>query len=106
MIEKERFKELMYGMLEFNEIYDKFYDIGIDVINCKYLDYAGMFFDELMRREFGENGLDLISWWLYEDVDHCIYDADDENKVIADLNNIDNLYDYLAEGGIGGFNEL
>jgi hypothetical protein len=70
-----------------------------------------------MRSEFGEDGLDLISWWLYEDVDHKIYESDDnapewfwsdekiDRKVIADLNNIDDLYDYLTEGGRDGINE-
>ena len=121
MMTKERFKDLVYTMLEHNEFYDKLYDLGIDAINCKYLETAGIFFDELMRSEFGEDGLDLISWWMYEDVDHKLYEFEDkpiepieandskedwyypgeeiEGKVIADLNNIDDLYHYLAEGG-------
>ena len=117
MITREKFKDMMYKMQESNEFYDKLYDLGIDAINCKYLEYAGIFFDELMRSQFGDDGLDLISWWLYEDVDHKIYasvdreDADGEARdwffkdekpdldVIADLNNIDDLYDYLVEGG-------
>ena len=104
MMTKERFKELVYMMLEHNEIYDKLYDLGIDTINCKYLEFAGVFFDELKKKEFGEDGADLVSWWMYEDVDHKIYAANQEEEtlhgeVIADLNNIDNLYDYLAEGG-------
>ena len=91
-------------MLKHSEFYDKLYDLGIDVINCKYLETAGVFFDELMKKEFGEDGLDLITWWMYEEVDHKIYAANQEEEmlygeVIADLNNIDDLYDYLAEGG-------
>lgn len=104
MMTKERFKDLVYMMLEHNELYDKLYELGIDTINCKYMDTAGVFFDELMKKEFGEDGADLVSWWMYEDVDHKIYAANQEEEmlhgeVIADLNNIDNLYDYLAEGG-------
>lgn len=111
MMTKERFKDLVYTMLEHNEFYDKLYDLGIDVINCKYMETAGIFFDELMRSEFGVDGADLVSWWMYEDVDHKIYASSSEHKefyypgeeiegrVIADLNNIDDLYDYLAEGG-------
>ena len=104
MMTKERFKDLVYQMLEYNEFYDKLYDLGIDVINCKYMETAGVFFGELMLHEFGEEGMDLISWWMYEDVDHKIYAANQEEEtthgeVIADLNSIDNLYDYLAEGG-------
>ncbi len=86
-------------MLEHSEFYDKLYDLGIDTVNCRYMEFAGVFFDELMKKEFGEDGLDLITWWMYEEVDHVLYDSHDEAKVIADLNNIDNLYHYLAEGG-------
>lgn len=111
MMTKERFKDLVYMMLEHNEFYDKLYDLGIDTINCKYLETAGVFFDELIKTEFGVDGADLIIWWMYEDVDHKIYESTGEGngwyypgeevhgKVIADLNNIDDLYDYLTEGG-------
>lgn len=117
MMTKERFKDLVYMMLEHNEFHDKLYDLGIDTINCKYLETAGLFFDELMKTEFGEDGADLISWWMYEDVDHKLYESIDEGngwyypgeeihgKVITDLNSIDDLYDYLAEGGIDAVND-
>jgi hypothetical protein len=70
-----------------------------------------------MKSEFGEEGLDLVYWWLYEDVDHKIYESTEDmkewyypgeeihGKVIADLNNIDDLYDYLTKGGIDEVNE-
>ena len=104
MMTREKFKEMVYNIEEYNDFVEELYKLKIDVYNCKYTDYAGIFFDELMRSEFGEDGLDLITWWLYEDVDHKIYAANQEEEmlhgeVIADLNNIDDLYDYLAEGG-------
>jgi hypothetical protein len=104
MMTKKKFKELVRMMLEHNEFYDKLYDLGIDTINCKYSGIAGLFFDELMAKEFGDDGLDLISWWMYEDVDHKIYAESQEEEmahgeVIADLNDIDDLYVYLTEGG-------
>lgn len=110
MIKREKFKDMIYKMQETNEFYDKLYELGIDAINCKYLENAGVFFDEMMRSYFGDDGLDLISWWLYEDVDHKIYAANQEEEmlhgeVIADLNNIDDLYDYLAEGGRDAISE-
>ena len=96
-------------MLEQSEFYEKLYDLGIDTINCKYLETAGIIFDELMMSEFGEEGADLVSWWMYEDVDHKLYEPSEENrtwryadeepegKVIADLNNIEDLYDYIVK---------
>ena len=85
MITREKFKDLIYKMQETNEFYDKLYDLGIDTINCKYFEYAGIFFDELMRSQFGEDGLDLV-----------LEDERPNRDVIADLNNIDDLYDYLV----------
>ena len=117
MMTRERFKEVVNMMLEHNELYDKLYDLGIDTINCRYMETAGIFFDELMKSEFGIDGADLVSWWMYEDVDHKIYESTDEAKewrypgeevhgeVIADLNDIDDLYSYLAEGGGNGIEE-
>ena len=107
MMTKDRFKELVYTMLEHDELYHKLYDLGIDTLSCKYMECAGIFFDELMKSEFGNDGADLVSWWMYDDVDHKIYAANQEEEmihgeVIADLNNIDDLYDYLAEGGRDG----
>jgi len=99
MITREKFKDLVYKMLGINEFYDKLYELGIDITECKYMDAAGIFFDELMIHEFGEDGMDLISWWLYEDVDHVLYEDESEGKPVADLNNIDDLYTYLTEGG-------
>lgn len=109
MLTKERFNDLVHIMLDHNELYDKLYALGIDTINCKYLEYAGVFFDEIIRENFGPEGSDLILWWMYEDVDHKIYAPSDNQKefyypgeeihgeVIADINEIDALYDYLVE---------
>ena len=107
---REKFKEMVYNIEEYNDFVEELYKLKIDVYNCKYTDYAGIFFDELMKSEFGEDGLDLITWWLYEDVDHKIYAANQEEEmlhgeVIADLNNIDDLYDYLTKGGRDEVNE-
>lgn len=99
MMTREKFKDLVYKMLGHSEFYNKLYELGIDVIECKYMDTAGIFFDEIMGREFGDEGLDLITWWMYEETDHVIYDPDDKTKVIADINKIDDLYKYLADGG-------
>lgn len=37
----------------------------------------------------------IISWWLYEDVEKVIYNAD--NTVYKDVSSVDQLYDYLVE---------
>lgn len=85
MMTKERFKTLVQMMLEHNELYDKLRELGIDTIDCKYMETAGVFFDELMLLQFGEEGMDLISWWMYEDDDRILYE------------DVDALYDGLTK---------
>ena len=105
MMTREKFKEMIYNIEEYNDFIDELYKLKIDIYSCRYTDYAGIFFDELMKSEFGEEGLDLVSWWLYEDVDHVLYEDESESKEVIDLNNIDDLYDYLTKGGRDEVNE-
>ena len=63
--------------------------------------------DRLLEDIFGEENAEIIQWWLYEcgpentirdDDDYIkplIYDKDD--NVIADLTEIEDLYDYVIE---------
>lgn len=86
---------------------DKLYDLGIDTINCDFFKYSDYFFNKWMEECFGNEGAGLISWWLYEDVEKKIYKEGTcskeyyekgekhDGEVIADLTDIDDLYDYL-----------
>ena len=42
---------------------------------------------------------DLITWWLYEDVDHKLYSVKTD-EVLADLNKIEDLVEYIIENYI------
>ena len=110
MITKEKFKELIGKIQEYNKFIDKLYDeFKIDAYDCRYTDYPAVFFDELIKGLFGTEGLDLVSWWLFEEVDHKIYqneevrgkyfysDEEAEGEVVEDVNDVDDLYDYLVE---------
>lgn len=96
MMTREDFKSNIKMMQDLDTLYEDLYARGIDIINCKLFEYTGLLFDQLMVREFGEAKYDLVSWWLYEDVDHKIFSRDGE-EVIADLNDIDDLYDYITK---------
>ena len=86
---------------------DKLYELGIDTINCSYLEHANYFFHKWMEECFGKEGADIVSWWIYEDVEHKIYKDGTcskeyyektekvDGEVIADLTELDDLYDYL-----------
>ena len=92
---KEKFKELVYGLEEYNEIYDKLNDLGIDALGSKYVAFPQKLFDHIMREGFGDAGLDTLLWWLYEDVEHVVFNED--GSVYANLDNIEDLYDYLVK---------
>ena len=44
-----------------------------------------------MQEVFDEHQLDIIQWWLFEDVEKKIYDNDE----IIYINTIEDLYKYL-----------
>jgi hypothetical protein len=57
------------------------------------IDDIGRAFDMVFLDEYGEIGLDLIQWWLYEDIDKLIFDAKTD-EVIADLTKMKDLWEY------------
>lgn len=40
---------------------------------------------------------DYISWWLYEKVGHVISWMEDGKEIERDINDVNALYDFLAE---------
>lgn len=89
------------------EFIEKLYDLGIDTLNCPSVNTQHFFFDKWMEECFGKEGADLVSWWLFESVEKKIYkegtcskefyskDEKVDGEVIADLTEVDDLYDYL-----------
>lgn len=66
--------------------------IGID---DKLYSVIGALMEKLVTPE----GYDLITWWLYEDVDHKLYSVKTD-EVLADLNKIEDLVEYIIENYI------
>lgn len=60
-------------------------------------------FDTFLNSYFTENGIDLLYWWLYEDVDKIICQKinsdlfEDEKEIEFDVNSIDNLWNYMIK---------
>ena len=84
MMTREKFKDLVYKMLEHDELYNKLLELGIDTIDCKYLETPGIFFDAIMQETFGEKEF----YYPGEEI---------HGEVVADLDNIDDLYDYIVK---------
>lgn len=90
---REQFKKCIREIEAVAELSGKLADLGIETLDCKELFYAEEIFFSWLKNCFGENGEDLVSWWLYEDVEKVIEDEHGE----VDLTNIDDLFTYLEE---------
>lgn len=99
--------------IKFIEYYQKFSD-GVDRFDCAVTgkSYPTLFFetdwfkavgkmlDIFLDSHFTEEGCDLITWWLFEDVDHIVYETPNlfsEGKQIEyDINDIEDLWRYIV----------
>ena len=89
---RERFKDFIHKIEAIDELIDKLSELNIETLDCKEMYYAGEIFSEWLKEDFGEKGEDLVTWWLYEDVEKKIYEPDGKE---INLENIDDLYSYL-----------
>lgn len=91
---REQFKECIRKVEGVNEIIDNLDDLGISIMDCPEVFASNDVFMMWVLDEFGEEGEDLVYWWVYEDVDKIIYEPDGTE---TNLENIDDLYTYLDE---------
>lgn len=97
MITKEEFINVIKAYksgIKFMEDADA---IGIDLYNSIICDSSDTVFGSWLTLITNDDGVDLIYWWIFEDVEKKIYDNDDE--VIADLVDEETLYNYMKENG-------
>lgn len=71
---------------------ESIYHLGLDLTNITD-DYSQVI-TALLRAHYGEIGEDIISWWLYEDVDKFLYK---ENKIVNDLTLMEDLWKYCEK---------
>ena len=70
----------------------KLYELGIDLTEAIESDYHTII-DTLIGAHYGEEGEDIISWWLYEDVEKVL----EENGKTVELHTIEQLYNYVEK---------
>ena len=74
---------------------------SVNLFECDWYASVDELFDIFVKSHFTETGCDVIYWWLFEDVDHVIYqsvdpDLFDGNKEIEyDVNDLKDLWDYF-----------
>lgn len=90
---KEEFKNYLKHIRLINDIIDKLNSLGIDIGDSDFMDSIFNLMDMPIRLLYNEKCADIFFWYLYEDVDHTIYDK--EGNILVELNSDGALYDYL-----------
>ena len=108
MITKEEFVKFIKAYIEFQENIDKF-DMAITgknhptiLFETKWFEAVGKMLDSFLDSHFTEEGVDLICWWLFEDVDdkaaYVKQEGDmfnEEKEIRYPLDTMDELWDFL-----------
>ena len=76
---------------------------GCNLFETDWYESVGKMLDTFLESHFTEDGCDLITWWLFEDVDHIIYEHVDpdlfngEIEIEYDVNEFDRLWSYMVK---------
>ena len=93
-MQREQFKECLTHILKYHEELNKWCDtLGSDLFTCPIFEQANYIIDKLVDYIGLDNDelIDLINWWLYEDVKKVLRCKDKEISVKT----IDELYNYI-----------
>lgn len=89
----KNFQHLILKLQTTSERDQEIYKLGVDLIN--FTDDYHSIIDVLLKTYYSEEGEDIISWWLYEDVEKKIYNK--KGEVIEDLTSIESLWEYVEK---------
>ena len=107
MITKEELKEFIDEYQTFDSAMERVEEAisgrkyGLNLFECDWYESVGKLLDIFLKSHFTDDGVDLITWWLFEDVDHIIYQKvnpdlfSGETKVEYDVNDLDDLWKYM-----------
>ena len=109
MITKEEFIKFISSYQEFYNGLERFEKaitgkkFTCNLFETDWGDAVGKMLDVFLDSHFTEHGCDLISWWIFEDVDHIITQTVDsdlfngKSEIEYDINNIEDLWSYLTK---------
>lgn len=87
------FERAINAVRNLEKLVDSLNDLGIDIIESTFLEY-GILADLTWLSNYGEEGTDLINWWLYEKADPIIYTPDGD---AVSISTIQELHEYLEK---------
>ena len=97
MIDKETFIGVIRSYKDSMDFLENTESIGLDLYETPLCATLDTIFDTWLNSITNDDGVDLIYWWLFEDVEKNIYK---DEEVIATLTDEESLYNYMKENGI------
>jgi hypothetical protein len=109
MITKEQFIKFITEYKNFEEAIDRIDQAvsgrswGLNLFECDWYNSVGIMLDTFLDSHFTNNGCDLVTWWLFEDVDKLITQKVDpdlfngESEIEYDVEDIEALWDYIQK---------
>ena len=100
MITKELFIKYIEQYQRFNSAFERIEEAlmgrkyASNLYEADWVDSVGYMLDLFLKSHFTETGYDLITWWLFEDVDKIIYEKDDTTTSVK---TIDELWNFMSK---------
>ena len=76
---------------------------GCNLYDSDWYNSVGLMLDIFLESHFTDDGQDLINWWLFEDVDHIIYQKVDPDlfngasEIECNVNELEDLWSYMIK---------
>jgi hypothetical protein len=96
---KSDFIKTINSYKRYQDTLEKLSDLGVDMWDNGFNDPTDYIFEAYIEEILNDEGQDLVYWWMFEDVEKVIYEDEDKEKVIANVESIEDFYNYLVEGG-------
>jgi hypothetical protein len=97
MITFEEFETAINQIEKINYICDELYRLNINIVDSELHEGANLLFSCFINSHFTKVGKDLVSWWVYEDVNKILYDPENPSIIVADVTDIEDLWKYMIE---------
>ena len=109
MITKEEFIKFITEYKNFEEAIDRIdkavsgRNWGLNLFECDWYNSVGIMLDTFLDSHFTNDGYDLVTWWLFEDVDHIITQTvtsdlfNEKSEIEYNVNDIEDLWNYMVK---------
>ena len=95
---KEGFIKLLQNAQNYNKELDKWHDFGIDLFDMPISELGWNFFDTILQELFTDEGIEWITWWLYDRISITTGEplkVYDKNGDVIPTDTIDDLWNLV-----------